>query len=446
MKSLYRYLFLLILISLFPGSLSAQPCTEDGITSEEYMRRRNALIDLVDTSSVIIIHAMESNSEYEYLNYRQDLNFLYLTGVENPGYTLLIVPRGLDINGKKWKSILFAPSFFLESSSGFSGTRIPHKEYHGSADTVVPALELRQIMRKAIPGSRTLYYTAPGFSFLHDWLNDRPVFLDKEIQKILKQTYSGLRLSKAATLVNRLRQVKSPEEIDLIRKAVSITGEGIERAMRVCKPDIREYELQAEIEYSFIRNGAKRAAFRSIIGAGVNSLSPHYDDNDCQAEAGEVVVMDVGAEYQGYTADITRTIPISGKFTEEQKIIYETVLQAQKQLIAMVRPGITYADIDKKATRLFSDAGYPRYILHGVTHPIGLDVHDVQTMQTLEPGMVITIEPGLYIPEGDTILSKGFRGFGIRIEDDILVTGDGFEVLSAEIPKEMSDIERLMRQ
>jgi len=301
------------------------------------------------------------------------------------------------------------------------------------------------LLNRVIIGSNNLYYTAPDFSFLHDWLNDRPIFLEKEIQKILKQTYPGLKISKAATLVNRLRQVKSPEEIGLIRQSIEFTGEGIERAMIACKPGIWEYELQAEVEYAITHNGAERTAFRSIIGAGKNSLSPHYDDNDCQAKAGEIVVMDVGAEYHNYTADITRTIPVTGKFTDEQKRIYETVLSVQKQLIAMIKPGIGYAKIDETARKLLINAGYENYIMHGVTHPIGLDVHDVQSASTLEPGMVITIEPGLYIPEEDTVLSVGFRGFGVRIEDDVLVTKDGCEVLSKEIPKEVAEIERLMK-
>jgi len=436
---------LLLLISLCSYNLFAQRCPEGGITADEYARRRKALIAQVDTPSVIVMRAPESNNEYEYMNYRQDLNFLYLTGVEDPGYTLLIVPRGLEINGKKWNSILFAPSSYLEGFSTFSGTRVPYKNFKGASDTVVSDRELKKLLNRAITGSQNLYYTAPDFSFLHDWLNDRPIFLEKEIQKILKQTYPGLKISKAATLVNRLRQVKSPEEIGLIRQSIEFTGEGIERAMIACKPGIWEYELQAEVEYAITHNGAERTAFRSIIGAGKNSLSPHYDDNDCQAKAGEIVVMDVGAEYHNYTADITRTIPVTGKFTDEQKRIYETVLSVQKQLIAMIKPGIGYAKIDETARKLLINAGYENYIMHGVTHPIGLDVHDVQSASTLEPGMVITIEPGLYIPEEDTVLSVGFRGFGVRIEDDVLVTKDGCEVLSKEIPKEVAEIERLMK-
>jgi len=435
----------LIVISLSPGSIFAKRCPNNGIRAGEYSRRRIALIAQVDTTSVIVMRAPEANSEYEYMNYRQDLNFLYLTGVEAPGYALLVVPRGLEINSKKWNCILFVPSFYLEGSSTFSGSEIPYENFKGVADTVVADKELKKLMNLAIIGSKTLYYTAPGFSFLHDWLNDRPIFLEKEIQKILKQNYPGLKILKAATLVNRLRQVKSPEEIDLTRKSIEITGEGIERAMKACKPGIWEYELQAEVEYGIIHNGAERTAFRCIIGAGKNSLSPHYDDNNCQALTGEVVVMDVGAVYHNYSADITRTIPVSGKFTDEQKLLYETVLKTHKELIAMIKPGISYAKIDEVARKLLVDAGYEPYILHGVTHPIGLDVHDVQSSRILEPGMIITIEPGLYIPESDSILGAGFRGTGIRIEDDVLVTKDGCEVLSNKIPKEVAEIERIMK-
>ncbi|MEI6456396.1 MAG: Xaa-Pro peptidase family protein [bacterium] len=429
----------------FTGLLVAQDCPKGGISAEEYAKRREILVTTLDTSSVFVMRAPEASSEYEYMNYRQDLNFLYLTGVESPGYTLLIVPKGVELNGKRWTSLLFAPSYYLEGSNTFSGSRIPHENFIGKSDTVIPDTELKKKFNQALEGSKTLYYTAPGLSFLHDWLNDKPMFVEKEIQKSLKQAYPGLKISRASNLVGQLRQVKSAEEIELIRNSIGMTGDGIERAMKVCKPGIWEYELQAEVEYGVTSHGAERTSFQSIVGAGKNSLSPHYDDNNCRANAGDVVVMDVGAEYHGYAADITRTIPVSGKFTEEQKTIYETVLKVQKQLIDQVAPGMTYEKIDALANRLFAEAGYKRYVIHGVTHPIGLDVHDVQTAKVLEPGMVITIEPGLYIPANDTVLSEGFRGFGVRIEDDVLVTKDGCEVLSKNIPKEVAEIERLMK-
>jgi len=436
---------LLLLISLYQENLYSQGCPGGGITAGEYARRRNALIAMVDTTSVIILRTPEAKSEYEYMNYRQEMNFLYLTGVEAPGYTLLIVPRGLEIDGGKYSCILFAPSIYLEGSSTFSGPKVPYENFKGPSDTVIADNKMENLMIPAIAGSKTLYYSAPGLDFLHDWLNDRPLFLEKEIQKMLKQTYPGMKISKAAPLLNKLRQVKSPEETDLIRKSIEITGEGIEGAMKACKPGIWEYELQAEVEYGIIRNGGEKTAFRCIIGAGKNSLSPHYDNNNCRAQAGEVVVMDVVAEYHNYAADITRTIPVSGKFTGEQRSVYETVLQTQKKLIAMIKPGVSYSSIDDEANKLLVAAGYKKYILHGVTHPIGLDVHDVQTSLILEPGMIITIEPGLYIPENDSVLGAGFRGTGIRIEDDVLVTEDGCEVLSKGIPKEVSEIERIMK-
>ena len=187
-------------------------------------------------------------------------------------------------------------------------------------------------------------------------------------------------------------------------------------------------------------------AFTSIFGSGTNSLIPHYDKNNCRMNKGEVVVMDVGARYGAYCADISRTIPVSGKFTDDQKIIYQAVLDIQKAVIGMVRPGITMGDLDAKTGQLTRQAGYGNYILHGVTHPLGLVVHDVSSGDTLRPGMVITVEPGIYIPVHDTIQPVMRRGFGVRIEDDILITADGHEVLSREIPKEVADVEKLMKK
>jgi Xaa-Pro aminopeptidase len=227
--------------------------------------------------------------------------------------------------------------------------------------------------------------------------------------------------------------------------SVKITGNGIDAAMKACKPGIWEYELRAGIEFEMMKQGAERTSFRSIVGAGRNSLSPHYMDNNCQALEGEVVVMDVGAEYHGYAADITRTIPVSGKFTKAQAEIYSAVLKVQEELIGIIRPGITMGSIDRKAAELIAAEGFKKYNIHGVTHPVGLDVHDVFADDTLRAGMVITIEPGIYIPEGDTLLPAAYRAVGVRIEDDVLVTATGYDLLSKEIPKTITDIERRMK-
>jgi Xaa-Pro aminopeptidase len=246
-------------------------------------------------------------------------------------------------------------------------------------------------------------------------------------------------------LISTLRVIKSPAEIELTREAIKMTGDGIRSAMKACKDGAWEYEVQAAIEFEMTRQGSEARAFSCIIGSGENSLVLHYNKNRCRMKKGDVVVMDVGAQYKGYAADITRTLPVSGKFTKEQKEIYNIVLEAQEEAIKMIRPGITTRELDNRATAVISKAGYRNYIQHGITHPVGLDVHDVSSGDTLAEGMIITIEPGLYIPVNDEKLSSGYHGFGIRIEDDILVTQDGYEVLSADIPKDADDIEKLMK-
>ncbi len=444
MNSRFGYWFLLIIVF---GSLrlNAQNCPVEGITAGEYASRRQALISLLDTTSVFVIRAPDATSEYEQMHYRQDRDFLYLTGVASPGYTLLVIPRGITMGGRQVRSLLFAPAAYLGSMNTFSGSEVPHRMFAGKADSVIDSDAFRKIFQQVMTGTRKLYYAAPGLSFAHDWLNDKPYFLEKEINKRLKTNSVGLKISKASSLVAKLRQVKSPGELELIRKAIKMTGEGLEKAMADCKPGIWEYQIQADIEFVMTDQGAACPSFPSIVGAGKNSLSPHYMSNHCQALDGEVMVMDVGAEYCGYAADITRTIPVSGKFTKAQRSVYSTVLNVQEALINMVRPGITMSEIDRKAVEFIAEAGYKKYNIHGVTHPVGLDVHDVYVSDTLLPGMVITIEPGLYIPEADTLLPPAFRMTGVRIEDDVLVTPTGHEVLSEGIPKSIADIERRMK-
>jgi len=434
----------ILLILLSASASFSQPCTDNGIFPEEYAQRRLHLAEIMDSTAVLVMKTPEPATEFEYMNFRQDPDFLYLTGVDKPGYSLIIDPKGIQIGEKIFQAILFAPKSSLEGSSAFSSQESPYSLFEGKKDTVMDQPDFRKVFDQVLKGRKTLYYTAPGLTFLHDWVNDKPYFLEKEVQKSLKQRYPGLKMVKATSWIARLRQFKSAAELELLRKAIALTGDGIRQAMKTCKPGIWEYEIQAEVEYSMRKGGAERESFRSIIGAGINSLSPHYDENHCQAGTGELLVMDVGAEYHHYAADITRTIPVSGRFTPAQKTIYEAVLGVQKDLIALVRPGMATLKIDELANELITKAGYRKYIMHGVTHPLGLDVHDVSASGVLEEGMVITLEPGIYIPSNDTLLPADFRGFGIRIEDDILITREGNEVLSKDIPKEVADIERLM--
>lgn len=239
-----------------------------------------------------------------------------------------------------------------------------------------------------------------------------------------------------APVLARLRAVKDEEEIARIRRACELTAEGLRDAMRTCEPGMPEYGLQAVLEFACRRGGAVRQAFRSIVASGPNAVILHYDANRRAIEAGDLVLMDVGAEYGGYAADVTRTFPASGRFRERQAAIYDVVLAAQRAGLAAVRPGANLRIVDAAARKVIADAGYGPAFLHATSHWVGLDVHDPCDVRApLVPGMVLTVEPGIYLVD---------EGLGVRIEDTVLVTADGAEVLSAGVPKERAAIESLM--
>jgi len=312
------------------------------------------------------------------------------------------------------------------------------------ADTLLDDKYFEKVLADIVNNLKVLYYY-PVPKLSNDWINGKIVISEREMKKVFEQAHPGIKLKPAGKLFTALRQIKSAQEVELVRKAIGMTDEGIVSAMKQCKPGMYEYEAQAIIEYEVKRRGAESMAFASIIGSGTNSLIPHYDKNTCIMKDGDIVVMDVGARYGDYCADITRTIPVSGKFTSDQQVIYQTVLDIQKEVIGMVKPGVTMSDLNKKTRTLTHKAGFGNYIIHSVSHTLGLVVHDVSSGDTLKPGMIITVEPGIYIPVQDTVQPKTRRGFGVRIEDDVLVTADGYDVLSKAVPKEITEIEELMR-
>jgi Xaa-Pro aminopeptidase len=404
----------------------------------DFASRRAQVMALMDSGSAMVLRSPDvrmRNADVNY-PYRQESNLLYLSGLNRPRVTLMLVPRGVMLGDKNVAVLLFAP----KSSDGEDP--LPSV----SDGVVLPPERFQAILDSILSVVKTLYSNPSSVGFTQDWLNGRPMFLERESRKEAEAKHPQLKVKNAGPLVSVLRQTKSAAEVDLIRNAIEATDDGLRRAMQRCAPGVREYELQAEIEYAMVRAGAWGVGFPSIIGSGPNSLIPHYDLNRRAARAGEVVVMDVGAEMEGYSADITRTIPVAGKFSQAQRKVYETVLRAQRAVIAAIRPGVPWKRLDEVARTVVKEAGFGRFTLHSVSHHLGLDVHDAGAMDTLRAGMVITVEPGLYIPYADTTVGPEYRGVGVRIEDDVLVTGGGAEVLSYRVPKEMAEIERIMRR
>jgi len=425
----------LLLVGRAGAAASGDPAavSPSGIPDAEYHARRASLCRLLDSTSAAVFRAAEQKWRNGDVNfpYRQESNYLYLTGENSPSGALILIPGGIT----------------LQQMHG----RIVHVRGPGGKDSLagdeifVGATRFREALDSVAARVRTLYVSAPDLRFVNDWLNDKPMFIERDARREFEKTHPGVKTKAVTGLMGRLREIKSAAELTLMRRAILLTGEGIRQALKKCRPGRYEYELQATLECTMRQGGAEAVAFPSIIGSGPNSLIPHYEANERQMQKGDVVVMDVGAEFHGYAADITRTIPVSGRFTGEQRTLYNIVRTAHDEVIKLIKPGIPASTLEQKARQVITDAGYAKFILHGISHPVGLDVHDAGASDTLKAGMVITVEPGIYIPEAADSLPKPDRGVGIRIEDDVLVTDTGSEVLSASIPTDPAMIEKLMR-
>ncbi|MCX8009620.1 MAG: aminopeptidase P N-terminal domain-containing protein, partial [Ignavibacteria bacterium] len=407
------------------------------ITPEEFATRRAKLLSLLDSTQVVVLKSADykiRSNDVEY-RYRQESNFLYLTGIKEPNFILLLTPKPIEIENKNVNMILFSDNKIEDGSFVLFPNEIK-----------LSSTKFNTILSLVLKDKKTLFLSAPDLNFIKDWLNDKSLFIAKNSIKELEQKFPGLKVKNANSIISKLRQFKSNAELEQIRKSIDITRKGIISAIKKCKPGIYEYELQAEIEYEMTRGGADYTAFPSIIGSGENSLILHYSKNKRQVKEKDVVVIDVGSEFNGYACDITRTIPASGKFTEAQRKIYSAVLNAQEEIFKIIKPGITFEDIERKAKEVITQAGYGKFIRHGVSHSFGLDVHEMTYDDTLKVGMVFTVEPGIYIPPNAENVSEEYRGFGIRIEDDVLVTENGCEVLTLTVPRKIDEIEGMMRE
>jgi Xaa-Pro aminopeptidase len=369
-------------------------------------------------------------------DFRQDNDFFYLTGLEVPDAWLLLVARedGADLVQ------LFLPPRNPAQERWLGAKLGPGPEAAAAAG--LPAPSVRPLAdRDRVVDSVLSSIDSPSRNDLFIRQSRR----DSENPELQKLKARVSRHHDLSSHLAALRLIKDADEIARLRRAIDISAEGHLAAMRVARPGAWEYELEAAAEYEFRRRGAERLGYPSIVGTGRNSTVLHYDDSRAQLQAGDLIVMDMGAEYGYYSADITRTIPASGQFTERQRAIYDLVLAAQQAAIEAVRPGVTMGQLNAIARRVIRDGSgtlcggrtCENYFIHGLGHYIGMDVHDVGSYQVpLSAGMVITIEPGIYLPE---------EGLGVRIEDDVLVTETGYEVLSSRLPRKASEIEAVMR-
>ena len=435
-----RTLALASALLLSASPLAAQEGSPAGPVPVQLLTaRRQALARQVGTGVVIVRSAEERSIEGDYpqdSDYREDNDFFYLTGLEAPGGWLAVSAKdsavadvqlflpARDEGSERWTGPKLGPDSVAARLTGIPGVH--------AADSV-QSLIGRAVRSMSSPARTGGIYMLKNEAALEEPFTRQLLLGSSTVRDI-------------RPVMARLRVVKDADEIARLRKAIAITAEAQREAMKAAAPGMWEYEIEAVIEGTFRRRGAERVGFPSIVGSGINSTILHYDKSRRQTRPGDLVVMDIGAEYGYYSADVTRTIPINGKFTPRQRQIYDLVHATQQVAIDSTRPGITIQRLSQIASQYMQEhsgtlcGSEPcnRYYIHGLSHWLGMDVHDVggSLQQPLRPGMVFTIEPGIYIPEEE---------LGVRIEDDILVTETGAEVLSAGAPRKAEDVERAMR-
>jgi Xaa-Pro aminopeptidase len=434
------------------------------LSAAEYERRRRVLMRTCGNDAAVVVPAAQEKvrSNDTHYPFRQDSDFLYLTGYLEPDAVLVMVPgraqgevvlfcRERDPERERWDG----PRLGVEKAAEQLGI-----------DDAFPLADIDEILPGLIEGRSKIFYPLG-----RDRDFDRRIlgWLDRVRARARQGSSPPQELVALSHVLAEQRLFKSRSELALMRRAAAIAIAAHRRAMAAARPGIREFELEAELLYEFRRAGAE-PAYPAIVASGANACVLHHRAGARAARAGELVLIDAGAEYQGYASDVTRTFPIDGRFSAPQRALYELVLAAQAAAIAAVRPGASWIAPHQAAVRVLTEGllrlgllsgslerhleeeGYRRFYMHKTGHWLGLDVHDVGDYRidgewrVLEPGMVLTIEPGLYVAEDDDTVAPQWRGIGIRIEDDVLVTARGAEVLTEALPKAPDAIERMVGQ
>jgi Xaa-Pro aminopeptidase len=433
------------------------------VNAREFKRRRKRLMDMMGDESIAIlptasVHIRNNDVEYPF---RPDSDFYYLTGYPEPEAVAVLIPDRLH-----GEYVLFCREHDPKKET-WDGKRAGLEgacKIYG-ADDAFPIEDMDDILPNMLEDRERIFYTMG-----HDAVFDQRVL--GWVNEVRDKARTGVNAPdefiSLTHILHDMRLYKSRQEISAMRKAASISAVAHKSAMQACQPGLMEYQLEAELIHKFMQQGARNSAYPSIVGGGANSCILHYTDNHDELMDGDVLLIDAGAEYEGYASDITRTFPINGKFTNAQKEIYEIVLCAQLAAIEQVQPGNHWNDphiaaikvinegllelgiLKGKLSNLLKDHAYRKYYMHRTGHWLGMDVHDVGDYKVdgdwrmLESGMVLTVEPGLYFPAGTKGLAKKWWNIGVRIEDDVLVTKDGHDVLSKDTPKTIAEIEALM--
>lgn len=431
---------------------------------KEAARRRKELMQHMEPNSIALLCAAplatrSNDTEYPY---RQNSDFYYLTGFVEHDAVLALIPgrkqgevvlfcQEKDRTRELWTGILMGPEQAIKQLG---------------VDDAFPIGDIDDILPGLIEGRERVYYSMgkePKFDQrVMDWV--------RIVRGKARHAHPPGEFLVLDHLLNEMRLIKSSMEIKLMEKAGAISVEAHKRAMAVCRPGLYEYHLEAELLHEFVRSGSRAPAYNNIVAAGENACILHYVENNAQIADGDLILIDAGCEFDYYAADITRTFPANGKFSKEQKALYEVCLQAQLEAIAAVKPGVHW-DAPHNVTvrvittglvklgllkgdvkQLIKSEAYKDFYMHRAGHWLGIDVHDVgdykidDKWRLLEPGMVTTIEPGIYVSPDNKKVAKKWRGIGIRIEDDVLVTRTGHRILSQGAPKTVEEIETFMAQ
>lgn len=439
-KSIVLVILSLTLFSTFAAAQIAWDIN-DADRAEFALHRNNFYNLLGDRVAVFFA----SYTRPDFFRWRQEANFYYLTGAEVPFATLIM-------DGRNDKTILFLPPGREGLDAIWDGEMIgPGAEAVAlfGIDDIRPIAEFKSTLHSVASGVDSLYYMAKGeenaaggpdatsgYEYAisqYEW--SKATRRADLLASFLRNAVPGANLVDVSPYIYAIRRIKTPWEIERIEEASRLAGDGHRAAMLATKPKTMEYEIEAAATNEFIKGGGLIVAFGAIVASGPNSAVFHYDQSGRQVRRKDVVLMDFAPNYRYYCSDISRTWPVKGTFSTEQKKIYEKVLEIQKKVIAKIKPGESIRSLSVYCRQLTEEAGYTYY--HGVSHYLGLSVHDVgNTYDELKEGCVITVEPGIYLMD---------KKWGVRIEDVVLVTKDGSRVLSADIPKEVDDIQELMK-